>query len=112
MSKRKTEYEIYLNSGHWKALREQAIARDGGKCQHCGTDKNLRVHHLRYRKDPHLVPVGWLLTLCETCHEELHRQKAKERRERRRERKGMSRHARLMVFGDQPEGQVLAAFES
>ncbi len=84
---RRERYQRYLNSSHWNQLRKQAFKRDGFKCTQCGTGKNLRGHHLRYRKDLMLCTVDDILTLCGTCHEQLHRDKSRLRRFNRTVRK-------------------------
>lgn len=93
MSRRKQIYYEYLNSEHWKCLRLKALRRDNFTCQECGTHHNLRVHHLRYRKCLTDCTEGDLLTLCQRCHEALHRRKAKERKERRKAKARKQRRA-------------------
>ncbi len=56
-------------------VREYVLARDGHVCQWChGTSKDpmLNVHHIESRKTGGDSPDN-LITLCETCHESLHR---------------------------------------
>lgn len=48
MSKRKSEYLKYLESGHWKSLKREALIRDGFKCSQCSSSENLQGHHKRY----------------------------------------------------------------
>jgi 5-methylcytosine-specific restriction endonuclease McrA len=96
MSKRKSAYQTYLASAHWKALRAEAFARDGHKCVKCGSNKALQGHHLRYSKDFRATPLKWVQTLCLDCHERLHREKSAERKANRRERKQFSHLAWLV----------------
>lgn len=70
---RKQAYYKYLESSHWKQLRQEAFARDNHQCRHCGTTRRLRGHHIRYHKDLYLCTVDDILTLCEPCHEAEHR---------------------------------------
>lgn len=57
--------------------RDAALQRDGYRCRHCGTDQKLVVHHEkrrqdRYKKDA-VSQIEDLLTLCRSCHINLHR---------------------------------------
>ena len=65
------KYRDFLASAEWQATRTLVIARDGWKCQICGRDEDLSVHHYSYKAD-------WLLstnlvTVCRCCHEILTR---------------------------------------
>ena len=56
-------------------VREYVLARDGHVCQWChGTSKDpiFNVHHIESRKTGGESPDN-LITLCQTCHESLHR---------------------------------------
>ena len=60
--------------GFWN-VREYVLFRDGHSCQWCkgqSKDKILNVHHIESRKTGGDRPDN-LITLCETCHESLHR---------------------------------------
>jgi DNA-directed RNA polymerase subunit M/transcription elongation factor TFIIS len=48
-----------------KQLKDKAIERDKFKCQKCGKEENLQIHHTRYRIPPQLND---LITLCDICH--------------------------------------------
>lgn len=67
-----TWYDEYLNGDIWKRKREQRLAIDKYRCSNCGTAKNLHVHHVTYE---HLgdEPMEDLITLCQRCHELIHR---------------------------------------
>lgn len=54
----------------WRALRQQALRRDGFKCTECGSRYRLQVHHVkRSEKFPELAyELDNLLTLCGPCH--------------------------------------------
>jgi len=68
------EYQQGPQLGFWN-VREYVLARDSHICQWCqGKTKDpiLNVHHIESRK------TGWdspdnLITLCETCHDLIHR---------------------------------------
>jgi hypothetical protein len=64
-------YQAYLESEHWKNLRWGCFVRDGKRCCHCNSKKNLNAHHLNYRNltDCYLSDV---MTLCRGCHDAIH----------------------------------------
>jgi len=68
---RKAEYAAYLQSDHWKDIRQRALVRDRFLCQGCLRDKATEVHHLTYahRGDELLFE---LISLCDPCHERAH----------------------------------------
>ena len=78
---KKAYYEELLKDPKWKEKREHIIKRDGHKCLKCGATKNLQVHHLYYETlltndmpvSPWNYPDSAMITLCETCHLEVHR---------------------------------------
>ena len=60
--------------GFWN-VREYVLCRDQHRCQRClgkSRDKILNVHHIESRKTGGDRPDN-LITLCETCHDLLHR---------------------------------------
>jgi RRXRR protein/HNH endonuclease len=60
--------------GFWN-VREYVLARDGHTCQWCqgkSKDPILHVHHIESRQTGGDSPDN-LITLCEMCHEHLHR---------------------------------------
>jgi len=66
-------YEEYLKTPEWLVTRKRILKRDNYQCQKChATNVLFNVHHYTYERlgceeDDDLV------TLCEYCHEELHR---------------------------------------
>ncbi|MDR7076559.1 5-methylcytosine-specific restriction endonuclease McrA [Neobacillus niacini] len=67
------EYQQGGQMGFWNT-REYIFYRDGHTCQWCKgkkKDKILNVHHIESRKTGGNSPDN-LLTLCESCHTELH----------------------------------------
>lgn len=54
----------------WRALRLQALRRDGWQCVQCGARGRLEVDHiLPVRTHPHLAyELGNLQALCARCH--------------------------------------------
>lgn len=65
-------YDNYLKSPQWQTLRTERLKKDGFKCQHCGTGKNLRVHHVHYPGELGTESLDDLITLCDQCHREVH----------------------------------------
>ena len=66
-------YKSFLLTPYWKAIAEQVKRRAENKCQICGKNTLLNVHHrtyenhgmeLYYQKD--------LICLCKDCHEVYH----------------------------------------
>ena len=65
-------YQEKLKDTRWQKKRLEILQRDNWACKSCGkTDKTLHVHHLFYspNQDPWNISNGFLVTLCEDCHE-------------------------------------------
>jgi 5-methylcytosine-specific restriction endonuclease McrA len=64
---------LRLPTEAYHALVQSILKRDGWKCRSCGLRQNLHVHHIQYRS--HSGPdESWnLITLCNQCHEAVHR---------------------------------------
>jgi HNH endonuclease len=66
--------DAFLQSYEWRALRMQALKRDGARCQCCGAtpDDGVKMHvdHIKpRRKFPHLaLDLNNLQVLCEVCN--------------------------------------------
>lgn len=65
-------YEEYLLSCTWHSIRDEAIARDFGRCRICDSPFNLHVHHRKYPKIYGQEPLSDLITLCKNCHDLFH----------------------------------------
>jgi 5-methylcytosine-specific restriction endonuclease McrA len=79
------DYQEGPQLGFWNA-REFVFFRDGHKCQWCNgksKDKILNVHHIESRKTGGNSPDN-LITLCETCHDLIHRTHQEHKIERKR----------------------------
>jgi hypothetical protein len=68
-------YRAYMNSPTWRRTRNEALARANWTCHHCGSKRDLNVHHKTY------VRLGAELStdlevLCFGCHNEHHRAEA------------------------------------
>src|SRR5713226_5225139 len=67
-------------------VREYVLARDGHVCQWChgkSKDPILNIHHIESRKTGGDSPDN-LITLCETCHDLIHRTHQEHKIERKR----------------------------
>ncbi len=63
-------YQDYLKSNHWKALKTKAFNLLGKYCCVCSWKENLQVHHLWYNDnyDWFKTEVTHLRVLCDACH--------------------------------------------
>jgi 5-methylcytosine-specific restriction endonuclease McrA len=65
------EYKEYLQTKHWKIVRENALSYWDNKCALCFSEDNLNVHHRTY------LSLGGerdndVIVLCKVCHERHH----------------------------------------
>ena len=67
-------YADYLRSSHWKRKRAKAIRKAGGRCQFCGAQELLQVHHLTYARKG-CEQLADLQVLCADCHKGEHQVK-------------------------------------
>ena len=63
-------YEEQLLTPEWKEKRQRVIDHYWGYCFHCGTSKNLQVHHKFYIEGRMAweYPMSALIPLCADCH--------------------------------------------
>lgn len=64
-------YSRHITRGpRWKALRMQALTRDGWQCVQCGKRLGLEIDHIKpVRHRPDLAyDLNNLQTLCGACH--------------------------------------------
>jgi 5-methylcytosine-specific restriction endonuclease McrA len=64
-------YSAYRYSVEWTILRNAVLSRDNNQCVYCESDCNLHVHHLTYDRQGREY-LSDLITLCATCHSEVH----------------------------------------
>lgn len=74
----KEEYRYLLRDWRWEERRLEIIERDDYECQCCGAtadDALLQVHHRYYEEGllPWEYPDDALVTLCEECHKDIHK---------------------------------------
>ena len=63
----------YLKSEEWSRKRYVVFKRDNGRCVYCGAPAT-QVHHKKYaKKNIGKEPVEWLVSVCDACHESLHK---------------------------------------
>ena len=63
---------LRLNPDAYRKLHMNVLARDGWRCQSCGTSESLQVHHIRSRSALGDDNAENLTTLCADCHDHLH----------------------------------------
>lgn len=90
-------YQEYLASEEWKQKRALVLERDKHRCRRCGAKGYgtiLHVHHMWYPQNWGEESIDDLITLCDSCHKEVHerlnaikRQKEEERIEGARQNK-------------------------
>jgi 5-methylcytosine-specific restriction endonuclease McrA len=64
---------LHLDSEQYNQLRQEILQRDGWRCQACGRRSNLEVHHQEFRSHCGDDSKPNLITLCASCHEQVHR---------------------------------------
>lgn len=74
-SRREWYSKSYLKSRHWRKTRNAALTRANFKCQSCGTNQHLTIHHLTYENLGHEKNSD-LKVLCWSCHKNEHRKVA------------------------------------
>ena len=67
----KTRYEEYLLSPEWNIIKSKVIKRAKYKCEGCGEDHRLEVHHLTYDRIGDELMID-LAALCNYCHGKVH----------------------------------------
>lgn len=64
---RRLPYSKYLQTPHWRYLRNRVLEEANWRCRWCTSEKDLQVHHLTYKR------LGCelrrdLIVLCGNCH--------------------------------------------
>lgn len=72
-------YTEQIHDARWQRKRLEIMRRDNFKCLNCHEEKSLHVHHLHYEKGKMIWEYDdeSLVTLCQRCHEMLHKDLAK-----------------------------------
>lgn len=68
-------YSEQLKMPQWKEYRDRVFRKRGYRCELCGSDKNINVHHTFY--DPKCYAWDYdirdVRVLCAKCHEKHHK---------------------------------------
>jgi 5-methylcytosine-specific restriction endonuclease McrA len=64
-------YAEYLTTTGWRVRALAAKERAGWRCEHCGSDGPLEVHHWTYARIGH-ERADDLIVLCDECHDGVH----------------------------------------
>jgi 5-methylcytosine-specific restriction endonuclease McrA len=68
----KENYKQYLETSHWKDVREDKLKEAKYRCQLCGSiDAELHVHHNTYERIGN-EEMSDLIVLCKDCHKKFH----------------------------------------
>ena len=68
-------YKEYLNTKHWKKVRDKVKARDK-RCKLCNGKAPFNIHHRSYRnKGKPNKEINDLVLLCADCHDLFHKYK-------------------------------------
>lgn len=65
-------YYRYLNTPHWKHMREIKLLEIDNRCQICYNSTQLHVHHRTYERLGH-EKLTDLTVLCKECHDLFHK---------------------------------------
>jgi 5-methylcytosine-specific restriction endonuclease McrA len=63
---------LRLEAEAYRELARRVLARDGWRCQDCGTARDLQFHHIRQRGQLGDDAEENLVTLCDGCHRARH----------------------------------------
>jgi 5-methylcytosine-specific restriction endonuclease McrA len=63
---------VKLAADAYERLRQQVLKRDNWRCQNCGRQQNLEIHHKKMRSQGGNDSGVNLITLCHSCHANEH----------------------------------------
>ena len=69
-------YAEYISSEAWRTRRRVRLKADDHRCQGCGSEDGLHVHHRTYERLGNELPDD-IITVCETCHAFVHGEQAR-----------------------------------
>jgi 5-methylcytosine-specific restriction endonuclease McrA len=69
---RQRQPRLRLDREEYEALRRRVMERDGWRCQSCGSQRDLHVHHMKPRSQLGHDALENLITLCASCHRRQH----------------------------------------
>ena len=64
-------YGAYLQSRHWQRLRAAKLAAVGERCESCGVQGIVQIHHVTYER-LRREELSDLQVLCRDCHNDAH----------------------------------------
>lgn len=91
------EYKDYLNSKEWYAIKVSLFNIRGKKCERCGNEKQLQIHHRHYRNIFNEKPED-LQIVCAGCHGHIH--KLWNKKKKKPDVKKMTKKDRYKYFND------------
>jgi len=62
--------QVYGSTPQWQCRRSEPILRDKFRCQRCGRERRLQIHHLSYAHLGDEYP-SEIVSLCRSCHEKV-----------------------------------------
>ena len=65
-------YAEYLQSEHWKNLRDEFFLTYGDQCLICDTSIGVQAHHWRYQRSWYDCTIEDLIALCDRHHKKVH----------------------------------------
>ena len=66
-------YKMYLSTPYWQLVSNLARRKAKYKCQLCGGNDHLNVHHKSYvNKGFEIMNMEDLIVLCQNCHQKFH----------------------------------------
>lgn len=73
------ERQRMYSSGEWRRLRRQLRKRAHGRCEQCGSEHQLHIHHVKsWAEHPELrLELSNLVLLCRDCHIAKHRREVR-----------------------------------
>lgn len=77
LTKRQIEYNRFIHSAEWKAIRLNLFSIRGKKCERCNSTIRIHVHHKTYKRFGGREKPEDLEVLCASCHAKEHPQKPK-----------------------------------
>lgn len=66
------DYSKYLKTKYWKEVKSTIHDIVGSKCEICGNDSNINVHHLNY-DNRGAETLNNLVCICGKCHAAIHK---------------------------------------
>jgi len=83
-SERIAKYHEYLKSPEWEIVRQMMFRLRGEKCELCGSESFIQVHHLHYQNIFDERPDD-LQVVCRSCHKKIHGIEAKPKKNKNNE---------------------------